>query len=101
MDMERHCKRTACMCTHEEPCYAGWVEFSYVEEVKHVRNGIPSIKLIDRIAVRPCMICDPERYEIWFSSKTSQEYHERLSARSSSNRSKAYEKDERDKTRTL
>lgn len=101
MDLDRHCKRTGCRCTHSDPCYAGWVEFDYVEEVKRVRNGIPSITLIDRTAVRPCMICDIERYEIWYASKTSQEYHERLQSRSSSNKNKAYEKDERDKTRTL
>jgi hypothetical protein len=76
-----------------------WVQ--YVEEVKRVRQGIPSVTLIDREGVRPCMICDPERYEIWLTSKSSQEYHDRLSARSSHQKIKAYEKDERDKTRTL
>ena len=89
------------MCSHEEPCYAGWVTYIYVDEVKHIRMGIPSVTLVDREAVRPCSICDPERYEIWYSSKSNSEYQQRLQSRSHSNKSKAYEKDERDKTRTL
>jgi len=101
MNLDRHCRKSGCMCTHDEPCYAGWINFKYVEEVKKIRNGIPSVTLLDREAARPCMICDPDRYQIWFSSKSSDEYHERLQSRSSANKSKAYEKDERDKTRTL
>jgi len=101
MDLERHCHRAGCICTHTEPCYGGWVWIQYVEEVKRMVKGIPSVTLVDREGVRPCMICDPERYEIWLTSKSSHEYHERLSARSSHQKIKAYEKDERDKTRTL
>ena len=97
----RHCKRLQCLCTHEDPCYSGWVTYNYVEEIKRIRNGIPAVEYINREGARPCMTCNPQGYEFWFSSKSNEEYHSRMQDQSHSNKSKAYERDERDKTRTL
>jgi len=101
MNLENHCGRSNCHCTHSQGCIKGWIWVEYVDEKKVVRNGIPSITLTTYEGVRPCQNCDPERYEIWWSSKSSFEYHERLRMRSTVNRTKAYENEERDKTRTL
>lgn len=101
MNLENHCGRSNCYCTHSQGCIKGWIWLEYVDEKKVVRNGIPSITLTTYEGVRPCQNCDPERYEIWWSSKSSFEYHERLRMRSTVNRTKAYENEERDKTRTL
>ena len=101
MNLENHCGRSNCNCTHSQGCIKGWIWLEYVDEKKVVRNGIPSITLTTYEGVRPCQTCDPERYEIWWSSKSSFEYHERLRMRSTVNRTKAYENEERDKTRTL
>lgn len=100
-DLDNHCGKHGCYCTHTNGCVKGWIEQEYIHEKKVVRNGIPSLTLTTYQGVRPCQNCDPERYEIWWSSKTSAEYHERLRARSTVNRNKAYENEERDKTRTL
>ena len=100
-DLENHCGKHGCYCTHTNGCVKGWIEQEYTHEKKVVRGGIPSVTLTSYDGVRPCQNCDPERYEIWWSSKTSAEYHERLRARSTVNRNKAYENEERDKTRTL
>jgi len=100
-DLEYHCGKQGCYCTHTHGCTKGWIEQEYIHEKKVVRNGIPSVTLTKYDGVRPCQTCDPERYEIWWSSKTSAEYHERLRARSTVNRNKTYENEERDKTRTL
>jgi hypothetical protein len=101
MNLEDHCGKSNCYCTHTHGCSKGWIEMEYVDEKKVVRNGIPSITLTTYQGVRPCQTCDPERYEIWWSSISSFEYHERLRMRSTVNRTKAYENEERDKTRTL
>ena len=101
MNLENHCGRSNCYCTHSQGCIKGWIWLEYVDEKKVVRNGIPSITLTTYEGVRPCQNCDPERYEIWWSSKSSFEYHERLRMRSTVNRTKSYENEERDKTRTL
>lgn len=100
-DLESHCGKHGCFCTHTNGCVKGWIEQEYTHEKKVIRSGIPSVTLTTYEGVRPCQNCDPERYEIWWSSKTSAEYHERLRARSTVNRNKAYENEERDKTRTL
>ena len=100
-DLENHCGKHGCYCTHTNGCSKGWIEQKYIHEKKVIRNGIPSVTLTTYEGVRPCQNCDPERYEIWWSSKTSAEYHERLRARSTVNRNKTYENEERDKTRTL
>jgi len=26
-DVERHCGKTGCRCTHGQPCYRGWIDF--------------------------------------------------------------------------
>lgn len=100
-DLDNHCGKHGCYCTHTNGCVKGWIEQEYIHEKKVIRGGIPSVTLKTYEGVRPCQNCDPERYEIWWSSKTSAEYHERLRARSTVNRNKAYENEERDKTRTL
>ena len=49
----------------------------------------------------PCKNCDYDRWRIWNTSTTSEEYHERLRARGTHTRIKAYETEESSKTRIL
>jgi len=46
-------------------------------------------------------MCDPDRYEIFLTSKTRLELFERLRKRGTHQRAKAYDEDEKSKTRTL
>jgi hypothetical protein len=101
MELETHCGSRGCICTHTHGCDRGWVFMEYTDEIRVKVDGLPTIQLVKREGVRPCQMCDSERYEIWFSSKNSREYHDRLRDRSSHNRTKAYDNEERDKTRTL
>lgn len=97
------CQNSSCICTHTDGCEAGWIFQDYWVDSRY--------KVVDEFAmiegkrkyegVIPCRNCDPERWEIWKTSRNSREYHERLMARSTHNRTKAYENEEKSKTRTL
>jgi len=82
-------------------CDMGWVGYTYTEEKQNRNNGEVTVTPIEREAVRPCKDCDPERYEIWFTSTDSREYYRRLQSRSHSKKLETYQEGERDKTRTL
>ena len=90
MDLEYHCGNTGCICTHTEGCSKGWIEGKYLDE-----NNV------ERVGVSPCPMCDPDRYEIFLTSKTRHELFEQLRNRGKHQRSQAYQQDEQSKTRTL
>jgi len=97
------CEKPSCICTHTDGCNAGWIDVDYWVDSKY--------KVVDEFAMIegkrkyegaiPCQNCDYERWEIWKTSQNSKEYAERLRARSTYNRTKAYESEENSKTRTL
>lgn len=102
MDLDKHCGRGGCICTHTHPCDRGWKFVKYIDKTtKKGEGGIPYVVETEYEGVVPCGICDFERAEIAATSKTSWEMGERLRARSNANRSKAYESDQESKTRTL
>lgn len=101
MNLDDHCGQRGCICTHTAGCSKGWIFTEYTDEIRVKVDGLPTIKLVKREGVYPCPVCDPDRYEIYITSKSSYEYHERLRNRSSHSRTKAYENEERHKTRTL
>lgn len=90
MNLENHCGNTGCICTHTEGCSKGWILGKHLDENNVLYEG-----------VSPCPICDPDRYEIFLTSKNRHELFERLRARGTHTRRKAYEEDERSRTRTL
>ena len=87
---ENHCGNTGCMCTHTHGCERGWVYGKHYDE----RN-------VEYEGVTPCAMCDPDRYEIFLTSKNRHELFERLRNRGKHQRSQAYQDDEQSKTRTL
>ena len=102
MDLENHCKASGCICTHTGGCERGWILGKYTEDkVVKLSNGIDSTVTETFEGVSPCPICDPDRYEIFLTSKSRLELFERLRNRGTHQRSKAYQDDERSKTRTL
>ena len=101
MDLEGHCHRSGCICTHTEPCEYGWIWVEYYEEVTKKTSNGTKVTSVKRQGVTPCQTCDPERAEIVRTSKSSRELYERLQARSNHNRKQAYEEAENSKTRTL
>jgi hypothetical protein len=96
------CGRTGCICTHTEECDHGWIWVTYwVDARGHRCSEFDNIKKRKYEGVVPCRNCDPERWQLWNTSTSSKEYGEKLRARSQSNRTKAYEDEERSRTRTL
>ena len=97
-----HCGWVDCPCMHTEGCERGWIWKEYYDN-KYVTNkdGTKTKQSIRREGVIPCQICDSERYEIYLSSKSSFEYHQKLQARSKAKKAKQYEESELSKTRTL
>jgi len=90
MNLENHCGNASCECTHTHGCEKGWVYGKHLDE-----------KFVEYEAVSPCPNCDPDRYEIFHTSKSRHELFERLRARGTHTRRKAYEDNDRSKTRTL
>ena len=100
---ENHCYRTGCICTHTDGCEYGWIWIEYVDEKVIKRNTSGARDVIRRKydGVYPCPICDPDRYQLYISSKSREEYHEELGNRGTFKKKKAYEENERSETRTL
>jgi hypothetical protein len=102
MDLENHCGNSGCICTHTQGCERGWIFGKYTEDkVVKLSNGIHSTVTETFEGVSPCPICDPDRYEIFLTSKNRQELFERLRKRGTHQRAKAYNEEENSKTRTL
>jgi hypothetical protein len=90
MNIENHCGNTGCICTHTLGCEKGWIYVKHLDE-----------KYVEYEGVSPCPICDPDRYEIFLTSKSRAELFERLRARGTHTKRKAYDEGENSKTRTL
>ena len=90
MNLEDHCGVSGCICTHTQGCSKGWIIRKYSDE-----------KYVEYEGATPCPICDPDRYEIFLTSKSSSELGERLRARGTHTKRKVYEENENSKTRTL
>jgi hypothetical protein len=102
MDLEKHCGVSGCICTHTLGCDKGWILGKFTEDkVVKLSNGISSTRTETFEGVSPCPMCDPDRYEIFITSKTRLELFERLRKRGTHQRAKAYDEDEKSKTRTL
>lgn len=80
------CPRVGCHCTHSDPCDRGWI----LETNKKGHD-----------TARPCPTCDPERAEIFRTSRSTEERNARLQARSKARRAAHYEEEEASRTRTL
>lgn len=90
MNLEDHCGVSGCICTHTQGCSKGWILGKYLDENNVVSEG-----------VSPCPICDPDRYEIFLTTKSRLELGEKLRARGTHTKRKVYEENENSKTRTL
>lgn len=101
MNLEGHCYRSGCICTHTAPCEYGWIWVEYYDEIKIKKGDRLIVKSERREGVTPCPTCDPARASIFASAKDGRDFYERLSARSTYNRKQAYEEAENSKTRTL
>jgi hypothetical protein len=102
MDLENHCGNSGCICTHTQGCERGWVYGKYNDDkVVKLPNGVNSTVTETFEGVSPCPICDPDRYEIFLTSKSRLELFERLRKRGTHQRAKAYNEEENSKTRTL
>ena len=102
MNLEEHCGVSGCICTHTHGCSKGWILGKYSEEkIVKLPSGINSTITETFEGVSPCPMCDPDRYEIFMTSKSRLELFERLRKRGTHQRIKAYDDDEKSKTRTL
>ena len=99
--MSGKCFKDTCYCTHEAPCERGWIWIEEYVENKKVVKGNTIITSTKHTAVKPCPTCDPERSEIFRTSRSPEELHRRLQERSTFKRESAYESRESDRTRTL
>jgi hypothetical protein len=102
MNLDKHCGTAGCICTHTEGCEKGWIWGKFTDD-KTVRlpNDVYTTVTETFEGVSPCPICDPDRYEIFLTSKSREELLERLRNRGTHQRAKAYKEDEKSKTRTL
>lgn len=102
MNLDNHCGNSLCHCTHSYGCEKGWIWRKYTEEkLVKLPNGESKVVSETYEGVQPCPNCDPDRYEIFLNSKNSQELGENLRKRSTHQRMKTYDEDERSRTRTL
>lgn len=97
-----HCGKPSCICTHTDGCDKGWINVQYwVDSSGNICSEFDNIDKTQHEGAVPCENCDYEKWHIWKSSTTSEEYHERLRARGTHTRIKAYEIEESSKTHTL
>jgi len=102
MNLDNHCGTSNCICTHTYGCEKGWIWRKDTDsKVVTLGNGETKTVTEEREGVYPCPICDPDRHEIFLTSKDSHELFERLRKRGTHQRINSYEQDERSKTRTL
>lgn len=97
MEDERACHRNNCICPHMK-CYKGWVDYTVMEKVYIDKDTTAEV---EKVYTEPCQTCDPKRYNIIHTSKTTEERNRRLQELSMSKRSQSYEQNEQSKTRVL
>lgn len=93
----RACNRSDCRCPHLD-CYNSLVT-RYVKDKGYNEDG--TTKEYEKPVTYPCRVCNPERYEIFTTSKNSEEYIRRMNERKSKSRSQYYEEYEEEKTRVF
>lgn len=98
---DNHCYKSGCICTHTAPCEHGWIWVEYYEDKITKYKGQTKVTSEKFEGVVPCPTCDPERAAIFRTAKNRQDLFEKLRARSSHSKLKAYEESESSKTRTL
>ena len=102
MNLDKHCGVSGCICTHTDGCEKGWIWGKFEDnKVVRIGNGVNANITETLEGVSPCPICDPDRYEIFLTSKSREELLERLRNRGTHQRAKAYDTQENSKTRTL
>lgn len=94
------CPRDVCPCNHSG-CEMGWINFKYKVVQEKRANGVSTMVETEYDGTRPCPTCDPERAQIFESSKTSEELAQRLRQRSHFKVVENYDTAEASKTRTL
>lgn len=98
----KHCGKPICICTHTDGCDAGWITSDYWVDRDGVRcEEFDNIQKTKHTGAVPCKTCDYDRWYIWNTSTTTEQYHERLRARGTHTRIKAYETEESSRTRIL
>jgi hypothetical protein len=99
-DDKPKCWREVCPCSHET-CDYGWIAVRYKVIEEKRTKGVSNMIENEYDGVRPCPTCDPERAQIFESSKTSDELTQRLRQRSQFKVVENYDNSEASKTRTL
>lgn len=96
-----HCGKLNCICTHNNGCEKGFIATRYSD--KRFINTSEGQRVVETWyeGVLFCPTCDPERAHIQKTSRSSEEFHQRLRERSSLKSSDYYDKEEASKTRTL
>ena len=67
--LDAHCGRTTCPCTHTGECYRGWID----------------IREDDHEYTIPCRTCDPQRRRVTETAPNRVELGKRLRERAKSN----------------
>ena len=99
--MNEPCKFQNCNCFHISPCEQGWIFYIHKETTQRTVKGVVYELTREYDSVRPCPTCDPERAQIFESSKSSEELAQRLQQRSQFKVAENYDKLQASKTRTL
>ena len=101
MNIDNHCGRAGCRCTHTENCERGWIFITYKSKDKKRINGKEIVVEKEYEGVQFCPVCDPERAYIQSTSQSTTEMHQRLRERSNYKQAENYEKQEQGKTKVL
>ncbi len=99
-DSAPKCWKSACACNHRE-CDMGWIFFRYKVVEEKRANGVSRMVETEYDGTRPCPTCDPERAQIFDSSKSPEELAQRLRERSDFKVIENYDKADERRTRTL
>lgn len=97
-----HCGKIGCDCTHTQGCEFGWIHDTETDRrLVKARNGESKTIHTTYEVVRPCPNCQPDKAQIFATSRNRQELQENLRNRSTFTRQKVYDESEERKTRTL
>ena len=99
--MNEPCLKSNCQCNHLSPCEQGWIFFRYRNVIERNVKGVVYKTENEYDGTRPCPTCDPERAQIFDSSKTPEELAQRLRERSHFKITETCDKNDASRTRTL
>lgn len=94
------CWKSVCACNHVD-CDMGWINFRYKVVEEKRANYVSTIIETEYNGTRPCPTCDPERAQIFDTSKSPEELAQRLRERSEFKVIENYDKADERRTRTL